>query len=124
MRGWVNAACWCSHRGGAKERQTLQANPVATGTGLVRGWEGVVIDRYVGKIVHERVSGCRFHPRSTERSFDAIGVWAQVGEPDLLAQVEMDTPLHDAAEDGDVEEVIMLVEEGADRRGGSRCRWR
>ena len=30
-RGWVDAARWCSHRGGANARQTL-----ATGTGLVR----------------------------------------------------------------------------------------
>ena len=68
-RGWVDAACWCSHRG-ATERQTL-----ATGTGLVRAREGVVIDRYVGRIVHGSVPGCRSHPRSTERRLTRLGVW-------------------------------------------------
>jgi hypothetical protein len=36
------------------------------------------------------------------------------GEPGLVALVEMGTPLHAAAEDGDVQEVITLVEEWAD----------
>jgi ankyrin repeat protein len=46
------------------------------------------------------------------------------GEPDLVSLVEMDTALHIAAEDGDVEEVITLVEEGADVEAADAGGWR
>ena len=89
VRGWVDAVCWCSHRGGAKERQTL-----ATGTGLVMAREGVVIDRYVGRIVHGSVPGCRSHPRSTEL-FDGAGVWgAAGGELDWARNTRTAVPPH------------------------------
>jgi hypothetical protein len=104
---------------GAKERQTL-----ATGTGLVRAREVVVIDRYVGMIVHESVPGCRPHPRSTERSFNWTGFGrCASGEPGLVALVQMDA-LHVAAVSGDVEEVITLVEEGADVEAVDAGGWR
>ena len=67
---WRRAVCRrvdarYSHGGGGKK----SGKPYDR-TGLVRGavWaEVVVIDRYVGRIVHGSVPGCRFHPRSTER---------------------------------------------------------
>jgi hypothetical protein len=74
---------------GAKERQTL-----ATGTGLVMAREGVVIDRYVGRIVHGSVPGCRSHPRSTEL-FDGAGVWgAAGGELDWARNTRTAVPPH------------------------------
>jgi hypothetical protein len=74
-----------------------RAATLATGTGLVRAREGVVIARYVGRIVHESVPGCMSHPRSTERRLTRLGLGRCAGgEPGLVALVEMDTPLHAA----------------------------
>jgi hypothetical protein len=65
--GWTRRGF--SHRGGAKRRQTLAIGQAAGGA------EGVVIDRYVGRIVHGSVPGCRSHPRSTERRLTRLGAW-------------------------------------------------
>jgi hypothetical protein len=47
----------------------------------------VVIDWYIGRIVHDSVPGCRSHPRSTERSFDELGFGALRSDAE-----DMDSP--------------------------------
>jgi hypothetical protein len=69
--GWTRRGF--SHRGGAKRRQTLAIGQVFVSA--AGGAEGVVIDRYVGRIVHGSVPGCRSHPRSTERRLTRLGAW-------------------------------------------------